>query len=310
VVLRKGLPIFLKLIEDKAIPCEVKSDVVWALANIAGDCADYRDRLLNAGVMEKILSLLDLPITYELETICIWLLSNLCRHKNPSPEFRIVKKCISYLIRFLDSGKPEMVTNTCWALKYLADGPWYQIETLIDAGICNRLVTIINSGSESNTAGALLVCINIASGTSKQTQTLINCGIIPAISKLLDNSNDPSILKNIAFLISNIAADEEDKIDVLIQANIFTKLIRIFSNNERLTRLEVLRAVENVTMSGSINQVTSIESILCDGFLYSALEMDSDFVQIALKALQNIALLKKFYLRDHSSVLKGELIQA
>lgn len=265
--------------------------MVWALSNIAGDCAKFRDQLLENGVMERILRILDSPIDFELEKISYWLVSNLCRHKNPAPNFEIVTQCIPYLARCLRSEQTESISNACWALKYLADGPWYQINAIIEAGICKSLVRILND-DQSNTVGVLLVCINISSGSHDQTQELLSCGIVAVISKLLDSSRDQSVLKSIAFLVSNIAADEQQKIQELIDAEIFSKLAKTFeiSNNE--TKIEILHAIENATLNGDNDQIIKIASG-CTEILKAAIELNSEAKIIALQTLWNITLAQK-----------------
>jgi importin subunit alpha-6/7 len=175
----------------------------------------------------------------------------------------------------------------------LADGPWYQIEALISAGICQQLVEILNTGCSSKIVGVLLVCINISSGTSGQTQVLLDCGIIPLLSKLLDISQNNQVLKNAAFLISNIAADSKYKIQSLIDEQIFEKLAKIFEDCENSTQLEILNAVNNCSHNGEDEQILHLESSGCGLVLLKQIEsliLDSEAVKIALDAIWNITL--------------------
>lgn len=72
-----------------------------------------------------------------------WTLSNLCRGKQPPADFTVVSRSLPVLARLLYHPDDETLTDACWALSYLSDGPNTNIEAVIGAGVCRRLVELL-----------------------------------------------------------------------------------------------------------------------------------------------------------------------
>lgn len=54
-----------------------------------------------------------------------------------------VKPALPALERLVHSNDEEVLTDACWALSYLSDGPNDKIQTVIEAGVCPRLVELL-----------------------------------------------------------------------------------------------------------------------------------------------------------------------
>lgn len=79
---------------------------------------------------------------------------------------------------------------------------------------------------------------------------MINCGILPALSQLL-NSPKEAIRKEACWTISNITAGNTIQIQNVIDANLVAPLIDILGRGDFKTKREACWAISNAT-AGSV----------------------------------------------------------
>jgi importin subunit alpha-1 len=63
-----------------------------------------------------------------------WTLSNFCRGKPQSP-FDLIRPALNTLAQLIYSTDDAILTDACWALSYLSDGPNDKIQAVIESGV-------------------------------------------------------------------------------------------------------------------------------------------------------------------------------
>mmetsp|Transcript_8857 Transcript_8857/g.8766 ORF Transcript_8857/g.8766 Transcript_8857/m.8766 type:complete len:548 (+) Transcript_8857:120-1763(+) len=283
-----AVPIFIRLLMS---PNEdVREQAAWALGNVAGDSVQCRDLVLAQGALPALLQVSQsFNEMSRLSSIrnATWTLSNLCRGK-PAPNFEIVRPALPLLSRLLFSQDMETVTDACWALSYLSDGPNERIQAVLNAGVAPRLVELLGSPTSTVQTPALRTVGNIVTGDDAQTQFVINLNALPALLWMLDNSKK-NIRKEACWTLSNVTAGTAEQIQSVINANVFPKLIELLGSSEFDIQKEAAWAVSNATSGGAPEQILYLAMQGTIPPLCSLLQVaDIKVVTVALEGLENI----------------------
>lgn len=319
VVRHGSIPKCVELLASPKI--EVKEQAIWTLGNIAGDSANCRDMVLRSGALPPILQLIALEVnTFDNEQMdekqittgkvhcktsilrtSTWTVNNLCRGR-PPPPFEMVSQSLPVLCRLLYFSDLEVMTDACWALSYISDGPNDRVEAVLRSDACPRLVELLGHPSPLVQTPALRCVGNIVTGDDRQTQMVLSCGAARYLLQLL-SSPKKVIRKEACWTVSNITAGNKEQIQEVIDNGLIIPLVNLLNTAEFDVKKEAAWAISNATTGGTAEQ---IEYLVSQGVIKPLCDLlsieDTKVINVALEAIENI--LKTGAMRQHERGLQ------
>jgi len=286
VVNSGAVPHFVKLL--RSTDSNVCEQAVWALGNIAGDGPNLRDFVINNGVIQPLLALVTPETPAPFLRNVTWTISNLCRNKNPSPPFEVVKQCLPCLAKLVQHTDKEVLADACWALSYLTDGTNDKIQCVVEAGVIPTLVSLLDQGDLPVMTPSLRTLGNIVTGNDTQTDAVLEAQAVPVFAKLLSHQK-MNIVKEAAWTISNVTAGNPNQIQLVIDSGALGPLIDILVKGDFKAQKEAAWAVTNLTSGGTVQQIVHLcgEGVL-KPFTDLLVAKDDKTVNVVLDGIANI----------------------
>ncbi|XP_014495068.1 importin subunit alpha-4-like [Vigna radiata var. radiata] len=232
---------------------DIREEAIWILGNIVGDSPEFRDPILSHGAVMPLLCQLQPHSPLHIIKAATFTLSVLLRGI-PPVDFELVKIVLPALQRLLHETDEDVLTDTCWTLNYLSEGPMDNVQAIIELGVCPKLVQLLQFPSDEVIVPALGALGNIAAAGEAHTQAVIDANIIPALVKVVRNA-EFEVKKEAVCAIFNVTSKGSDEnIRVLAAEGCIEALCELLTcPDPKLVRV-CLEGLVNILAFGEANK--------------------------------------------------------
>ncbi|MES1909917.1 MAG: hypothetical protein MHM6MM_002600 [Cercozoa sp. M6MM] len=234
--------------------------IIWALGNIAGDCAEMRDIVFsNKEVVDGVTYVLAHADSFLFNTVrtAAWCASNLTRAK-PLPDLRRFESLLRHVIRVwanwpaerthgarsrsdsspsgpdASASADEVQADLCWTLSYPLDGPNEDIDLILrwaselGVDLTRRFVKFVtpvsNCRHRLSFTPVLRALGAIASGEHRHTQAVVDAGAVPVLAEAVVQC-EGTRRRDALFALSNVLAGTSLHVATVAQSGVLSEVV-------------------------------------------------------------------------------------
>lgn len=275
---------FIKLLSSQNQ--DLVEQAIWGLGNIIGDKIEYRDLVLDHGMLKPLLSFVtdDMPISFQ-RTI-VWVLVNVVRCRDVPLSHDLVEEIVPKLCKLATQRDIATKIDALWALTFIADIGDDAIQLIIENDIVADVIWMLTSHNQKLQITAMRFLGNIATGTDDQTQVLLDNGILNNLRSALTHHNRN--LRRVAlWCLSNITIGTLSQAQEVFHSGLIAVIIDNLHHVDAKILKEAVLTVRNLINAGSIEQMLDIIECRCINSLFTLIMNEDSEISTAARVSLN-----------------------
>lgn len=260
----------------------------WAVGNISADEGSFKEVLLKYNVLDPLVAKILSTNDTEILKYTNWALCNLVTGTSKHLKKRVA---ITALIKIINTQHDlDMIAESLRALLDLTDESIIQL--LIDSKVVNRLFELIQTPFKSVLFTILQLLSFVTNGTDSQTQTIIDCGGVEVIFRLLEDASLEIICRReCLWIISNILVGTFDQMKFIFNNNRWVDIIFAHCSHDNYkVKREAIWSICNSTKNADANHIALIIEKGIFNIFYVNLDPNNEnsILKTILEALNHI----------------------
>lgn len=243
---------------------DIKENAVTLLANIAGENTEYRDHLLQRGIVNMIEYVYSTyvegsSLTFPSEFA--WFLSVLTRG-SPYPDFDQMAPVLVIVADLLRQSQSKDVMK--WVLRTFsnfADGGNNQIQKIFDLNCVEPLLSFLNPKYITDIRVASLRTLgNLSTGTNSHVESLMKFDILEPLAALL-RDKAKAVRREAAWVLANILAAGENVIASVFEYQdgwFLDRLFKMIEKEDFRISKECTYCLTNICQAGNFDQIAQL----------------------------------------------------
>jgi len=176
-------------------------------------------------------------------------MSNLCG-STPQCATEITRQMVPSLVQLFDVHDDQVLADACWAFFQISrEVDPTIINNLISLGGVQKLVALLDTYPSSVKHPALKTLGNICCGSHKQTQHVLDTGVLEKFQRLFKDKAK-CVRRESCWMLSNITAGTASQIEDVISAKLLAPLISLAVDDCSDIREEAAWALANTVTGG------------------------------------------------------------
>lgn len=237
----------------------IAETAIWCLSNLGADSNECRRKIIRSGTLMVFIE--KLKISQQLQNTILWAIRNTIEGNPELPDL-IIQNLLQIIKPQLKLKSKCTYKETLWIFSTLTDGNTNQLEKLIKGKCLNLVISSLHSNKSKILLPSLRSIGNIAAGTSKQAQILLDKGILDALYPIIDKfSHKFSIKKYFFWTLSNLTSGIKSQIDIVVKHPILIKAVTAINDCDNRIRKEAIIIAKNVAKLGSMESVRALVNV-------------------------------------------------
>lgn len=272
---------------------DLRECAIWALANIAAENSLCRDAVFEAceAFAEENADLVKSVDFSQIDEgvfrTAAWAAAVVCRGQ-PPVRIVVVEAILPTVKVLLSLTDPNILSEACWALAHMTNGPCEGVETVLKAGVLSRVAVLLMHEDVRVRVPALRIVGNIAMSTDDHTAQLLNFGIVLNLARLLV-AEIPSGIKDACWVFSNIVVGPRAFTDELIGLGVIDVIAGLMRSPHFEVRKEAAWTISNVVSHQVPEHIDSVVGYGCvPVFCNLVRSPDTGLVAVSMTAFENI----------------------
>eukprot|EP00727_Mastigamoeba_balamuthi_P013369 m51a1_g8655 putative importin subunit alpha-2-like (1742) ;mRNA; r:44229-60225 len=269
----------------------LQEQAAWALANMSSDSSEMRDAVVRAGAVPALSALLRSRDVSVVRTAA-FALTNLARGPDPDIDAFRAAGVAEPLPALVQSANEGVAVESLWLAAYMtARDPAFADAMLAAPGACEHLAGLLGPTTcSAQMIPALRVLGNIVCASDEATQALLaKCpSLLPTLLALLRTNEHRAVLKEAAWVVSNVAASRAHG-QALLDAGFLGDLVRLVVGSQFEIRKEVAYALMNLSVDRAA-MIAAVDQGALAGFfaLLRAAPYDIEVAGMALSFIEMV----------------------
>ena len=237
LIQKNVLDVFNDLAQSKYT--QIAEQAIWGLGNIAGDCVEFRNKIMKSNVIETLLNRFETNQDPKITSLITWVFSNVCRLRPSSERISpLLKRMLLVLRRVFALANDADLKNEC-LFGFYSNAKAESAELFDDREFLAALVRYYVEVQTQHTTrmhqlSALHTFLGgITSAENKYGLLISQCGFLPLLKNTL-SIQSTTTAREVCWILSNLAIGETVQVRAILNEPMLLETIAKFTQHSDL----------------------------------------------------------------------------